>query len=131
MLFNTWDSIKNNPLSDTVNNTIASFFAPGESPDFYKVPFSLHDKQVLKEFLEDAGFNKIHIEVVTKEGITPAAANAAKGLIFGTPAFMEISAIDASAPEKIVALAEKEIVRLYGDNPCKSELSAWICEGWK
>lgn len=131
LLFNTWDSIENNPLSNTVKNIIASFFAPRDSPDFYKVPFSMFKKQELKRLMEDAGLNNVTIELVTKEGITPTAADGAKGLVLGTPAFMEISAMDTSAPEKIVALAEKEIARLYGDNPCKSELNAWICEGWK
>jgi ubiquinone/menaquinone biosynthesis C-methylase UbiE len=131
LLFNTWDTIENNPLSYTVNNSIASFFAPADSPEFYKVPFSMHDRQALKGLMEDAGFNNIKVELVTKEGVTSAAANAAKGLIFGTPAFMEISAIDAAAPGKIAVLAEKEIARLHGDNPCKSELNAWVCEGRK
>ena len=131
LLFNTWDRIENNPLSNTLKNIIASFFAPGDSPDFYKVPFSMYDKQELKSLMEDAGFNNITIELVTKEGIASTAADGAKGLVLGTPAFMEISAMDASAPEKIVAIAEKEIARLYGDNPCKSELNAWVCEGWK
>lgn len=131
LLFNTWDRIENNPLSSTVKNIIASFFAPDASPDFYKVPFSMHDKQGLTRLMEDAGFNNMSIELVTKEGVTSTAADGAKGLVLGTPAFMEISAIDASAPEKIVALAEKEIARIYGDNPCKSELNAWVCEGWK
>lgn len=131
LLFNTWDRIENNPLSGTVKDIIATFFAPGNSPDFYKVPFSMHNEQELKRLMEDAGFTNITIDLVTKEGVTPTAADGAKGLVLGTPAFMEISATDPSAPEKIVAIAEKEIARLYGDNPCKSELNAWVCEGWK
>ena len=91
----------------------------------------MHDKRELEKLMKNAGFNNIHVELLTKEGVTSAAANSAKGLIFGTPAFMEISAIDASAPGKIAAIAEKEIARLYGDNPCKSELNAWVCEGRK
>ncbi len=91
----------------------------------------MHDKEELKRLVEDAGFNNITIELVTKEGVSSSAADGAKGLVLGTPAFMEISAADPSAPEKIVALAEKEIAKLYGDNPCKSELNAWVCEARK
>ena len=131
LLFNTWDDIENNPLSNTIKNIVVSFFASGNSADFYKIPFSMHAKEELKKLLENASFNNITIELVTKEGIAPSAVNGASGLILGTPAFMEISAIDASAPGKIVELAEKEISRLYGDNPCKSELNAWVSEAWK
>ncbi len=130
-LFNTWDRIENNPLSNTIKNVVASFFTPGNQLDFYKVPFSMHDKDELKRLLDEAGFYNISIDLVTKEGVTPSAADGAKGLVLGTPAFMEISAIDAAAPTKIVEIAEKEISRLYGDNPSKSELNAWVCEARK
>ncbi len=118
-LFNTWDRIENNPLSNTIKNVVASFFAVGNAVDFYKIPFSMHDKDELKRLLDEAGFYNISIDLITKEGIAPSAADAAKSLVLGTPAFMEISAIDTSAPAKIVELAEKEISTLYGDSPSK------------
>ncbi len=131
LLFNTWDRIENNPLSNTIKNIVASYFTEHDAGDFYKIPFSMHDKKEIEHLLEDAGFNNITIELVTKEGVSRSAAEGAKGLILGTPAFMEIAAIDDAAPGKIVTLAEKEISRLYGDNPSKSELNAWLCEAWK
>ncbi len=131
LLFNTWDRIENNPLSNTIKNIVASYFTAGNAVDFYKIPFSMHDKEEIKHLLEDAGFNNITIDLVTKEGVTPYAADGAKGLVLGTPAFMEISSIDTSAPAKLVKIAEREISRLHGDNPCKSELNAWVCEALK
>lgn len=131
IIFNTWDKIENNPLSETVRNVVANYFAADKVGDFYKIPFSMNDQEEFQHLLEQAHFHDICITRVTKEGIAPSCVDGAKGLILGTPAFMEISAVDGSAPAKLVTLAEKEIARLYGDNPCKSELNAWVCEARK
>ncbi|MEO6329914.1 MAG: class I SAM-dependent methyltransferase [Ginsengibacter sp.] len=131
LIFNTWDKIENNPLSNTVKNIVAEYLPATSAGDFYKVPFSMFDKEAIKLLLQDAGFGKIIIELVKKEGITSTSSDGVKGMILGTPAFKEISDIDVSAPEKIIGIAEKKIAELYGNNPSKSELNAWVAEAWK
>ncbi len=131
LLFNTWDKIENNPLSNTVKNVVADYFPGSNAADFYKIPYSMCEKKDIEHLLQEAGFTKINMELVTKEGISASAADSAKGLILGTPIFKDINEIDSSAPEKLVALAEKKITELYGNNPSKSELNAWVIEACK
>jgi ubiquinone/menaquinone biosynthesis C-methylase UbiE len=131
LLFNTWDKIENNPLSNTLKNIVEEYFGNQNAAEFFKVPFSMFSKEDIRSLLNEAGFKKIDIELITKEGVALSASDAAKSLIFGTPAFKEISEADTSAPEKIVAIAEKEIAELYGNKPSKSELNAWVVEAWK
>ena len=123
--------IENNPLSNTLKNIVEEYFGNQNAAEFFKVPFSMFSKEDIRSLLNEAGFKKIDIELVTKEGVALSASDAAKSLIFGTPAFKEISEADTSAPEKIVAIAEKEIAELYGDKTSKSELNAWVVESWK
>jgi ubiquinone/menaquinone biosynthesis C-methylase UbiE len=131
LLFNTWDKIENNHLAHLIRTVVTDFFSSSSAADFYEVPFSMYNKQDITSLLHSAGFNNIHVELVTKKGIAKTALDAAKGLITGTPAFKEILERDASAPEKIITIAENKIAELYGKNSFESELNAWVTEAWK
>ena len=57
-LFNVWGSLADNPIASLAHEVIASFF-PTDPPQFYTIPFGLHDEQQLRQMLEDAGFSNV------------------------------------------------------------------------
>jgi ubiquinone/menaquinone biosynthesis C-methylase UbiE len=124
ILFNTWDKLENNKIRVTMRKILDKFFK--QEMDFLDVPFSMCNPEETSELLRNAGFSNIEYSLVTLEGISPTALDAAKGLIKGNPIYKEILAKDKNAPEKLIAIAEKEIARLYGNYPTKCELNAWV-----
>ncbi|HMS64960.1 MAG TPA: class I SAM-dependent methyltransferase [Ignavibacteria bacterium] len=130
MLFNTWDKIENNPLVHTSHKFVNEFFK-NDPPAFYKIPFSMYDRNELSELMTNAGFKNIEIEYVTLKGVSENSNDLVHGLIKGNPIYNEILDKDPEAPDRIVTELEKEISKLFGSKPVVSDLSAWICKGVK
>lgn len=131
LLFNTWDSIENNPLSDTVSQLLQEHFPGTRAASFYNIPFSMYDRRQIEHLLKEAGFKNINIDLVTKTATAESAEQAAKALITGTPVYDFVMEIDPSAPDKLVEIATPEIVKRYGDQPSVSDMNALVVEGWK
>lgn len=125
-VFNVWDSIDKNELAQITHQTVSSFFE-NDPPTFYVLPFTLHKQEIIAELLEEAGFNESEFAVLAKTGISPSAADVAKGLIEGNPVIVEINqraAADAQAIEAAVAAA---VASRFGDKPVRSKLQAIVC----
>ena len=88
-LFNVWDAIEHNEVCRITHETVAGFF-PDNPPQFYTVPFGLHDHETIRRLLTRAGFEQVEHAVVEKTGASPSAAEAATGLIEGNPILGEI-----------------------------------------
>ena len=54
-LLSTWGALAQNPVGRIAYETVASFF-PADPPDFYTVPFGLHQPEVVRGFLAAGGF---------------------------------------------------------------------------
>lgn len=130
LLFSTWDKLENNLLTLVIRNITAKYVNEAAA-DFYNVPFSFYNKQVMKSYLTKAGFRDIHIEAVSKTGTHASPYEAAKGLILGTPAFNIIYNEAPDAPEKLIAVTGKELATLFGEDIVKTALSAVVCESVK
>jgi len=129
ILFNTWDKLENNKIRITMRKILDNFFK--KEMDFLDVPFSMSNPEETYNLLKNAGFPTIEYSLVTLEGTSPTALDAAKGLIMGNPIYKEIIEKDINAPEKLIAIAEKEIAQLYGNYPTKCELNAWVITATK
>ncbi len=130
LLFNTWNSIETNKVVHAASETINRFF-PGNPPVFYRSPFSFHDDILIRSLLQDAGFGDIRVNLLKTTGSSPSAAEAAMGLVEGSPV---IGFILENAPEllpRIRESVEKEIGDRFGAFPLLSPLQAWIAEGRK
>ena len=130
LLFNTWDKVENIPAIHEGRKVIESFFE-NDQPDFYKVPFSMHDKNELENLMKAAGFKNANATLVKKEGISASAADLAKGMVEGNPIFLAIVEKDPSLIEPIEKKVENILAEKFGNNPLKSSLAAWVCEGEK
>ena len=130
LLFATWDRIEHNTLTLTVRDVVAKYFNT-EAAKFYNVPHAFYDQQIITLLLEQARFNNIHIENVSKEGTHVTAIEAAKGLILGTPAFNIISSHNTAEPDQLVDIAGEALATIFGNGIITTELNALLCEAAK
>jgi hypothetical protein len=99
-LFNVWDSIEAVPVIKPDYDATTSFF-PDNSPQFMRVPNSLHDPAPIKAWLADAGFAHIELATISKAGTSPSAAGAAIGIVDRSPIITEIKNRRPEAPDDV------------------------------
>ncbi len=104
-LLNVWDSWAHNPFAQIVHNVVAGFF-PEDPPGFYKVPFSYHDMDAIREALTQAGFSDVTIEQLPVTSSIPSAKTFARGLVFGNPLFEEVTSRGGDPEEVCTAVTE-------------------------
>jgi ubiquinone/menaquinone biosynthesis C-methylase UbiE len=127
-LFNVWDAIVHNPVARIAHETAASFF-PSDPPNFYKVPFSLHDPEPVRALLAQAGFEEIEWTRLHKTGTSPSAADAARGLIEGNPILGAIIERRPEALGDIKQAVAAAIAAELGDRPVTFPLRALVFSG--
>jgi SAM-dependent methyltransferase len=100
-LFNVWDSHSYNKFGRIAHDVATGFF-PADPPQFYKVPFSYHQIDPIKESLISAGFTDITIAVVQLEKEIPDTPLFARGLVYGNPLIDQIRARGGVNPDQVV-----------------------------
>ncbi len=129
-LFSVWDALEHNPAPRITHETVATFFA-SDPPQFYRVPFSLHDVGPVRGWLHDAGFADVEAVTVEKVGTSPSAADAVKGLIDGNPIYGAIMERRPDALGAIRAAVEKNVAAQLGDHPVRAPLRAIVLSARK
>lgn len=129
-LFSTWDKVENNITACIARQTVTDFFKDNP-PEFYKVPFSMHDPAELKAHVEAAGFSRSDIKRITLTGESPSAMDIATGFIEGNPVITEIVKENPAQVDKIKARIIAQIHEKVSNDPVRSELNAWVCEAFK
>ena len=124
-LFNVWDALAHNAVARITHETVASFF-PDNPPQFYTVPFSLHDATPICAWLNDAGFQNVEWQTVTKVGTSPSATDATIGLIEGNPIYAEIMQRRPEALADIQSTVARNLAGQLGDHPVRCELRALV-----
>jgi ubiquinone/menaquinone biosynthesis C-methylase UbiE len=124
-LLNVWEALEHNPVARITHETVTSFF-PSDPPQFYTVPFSLHDKARVCAWLEAAGFEEIESHSVRRIGISPSAAEAAIGLIEGNPVYNAIMDRRPEALGDIKAAVITNLAAQLGDHPLRCHLRALV-----
>lgn len=125
-VFNVWDAIEKNELALIAHETVSNFFEH-DPPTFYQVPFGLYEQELVKDLLENAGFKDSRVSVLAKTGISPSAADAAKGLVEGNPVIVEINQRATSDVQAIEAAVAAAVASRCGDKPVRSRLQALVC----
>jgi ubiquinone/menaquinone biosynthesis C-methylase UbiE len=125
-VFNVWDAIEKNELAGIANETVRAFFDQ-DPPTFYQIPFGLHDEAVIRKLLDGAGFRDAEMLDLEMTGVSPSAADAAKGLVEGNPVIVEINQRATSSVESIEAAVAAAIAARCGDNPVRGKLQAIVC----
>ncbi|MHA1543612.1 MAG: class I SAM-dependent methyltransferase [Alphaproteobacteria bacterium] len=118
--FNVWDSFEGNPFARVIHETVERFF-PDDPPQFYKIPFSYPDPEVIEADLREAGFEDISFEAIAlqKDIDYPLLM---RGLIRGNPLMTELEELGADINEISDAI-EEALKEEFGD-PGKMPLRA-------
>jgi SAM-dependent methyltransferase len=124
-LFNVWDTMDRNPVAALTHETAASFF-PADPPNFYTVPYSLHDVVVVRSLVDAAGFVDVACTPVDARGESPSAADAAIGLLDGNPIGAAIVQRRADALGEVRAALTARLAERFGDRPLRSPLRALV-----
>ena len=123
-----WDRLEDNPVPRITHETVTAFF-PADPPQFYRIPFSLHDVALVRGWLESAGFVDLEWARVDGVGESPSAAEAVIGLIEGNPIYQAImDRRPAALPEVERALAGR-LTATFGDGPLRCPLRAIFFTG--
>jgi ubiquinone/menaquinone biosynthesis C-methylase UbiE len=124
-LFNVWDSHSYNKVGRIVHEVAGGFF-PADPPQFYKVPFSCHQIDPIKESLISAGFTDITVAVVALEKEIPDAGHFARGLVYGNPLIDQIRARGGVNPDQVVDALAHALRAEFGEDPGRMPLQAII-----
>ena len=124
-LFSVWDAIQENPLPRIAHETVTALF-PANPPDFYEVPFSLHNQDELAAMLREAGFIDLEFAVVATVGESPSARDAAMGLIYGNPIVAAIRERNTIEVETVVDAIAKQIAIECGNKPARAKMQAVV-----
>ena len=127
LLFNTWENIEQNDFTLVAHTTAMSFFA-SDPPKFYEIPFGLHDANQLQRWMEQAGFTNVTVRPLDLPCVSASAADAAKGLIQGTPLAVAIRERGADI-EAITDAVAHALAASFGEQPTQGRMCALVCEG--
>ncbi len=128
-LFSTWDKPGRVDIFTVVYENILPFFA-GEDPSRFLVPYSLHDVDQLKDFLNTGNFSNVKVERVLLQGESHSANDLVKGFFTTHSMGQEVADRDATEFEAIAQRMEKVIIARFSDKPV-CELAAFFGSGVK
>jgi SAM-dependent methyltransferase len=120
--FSVWDSHGYNPFGRIADEVARSFF-PTDPPQFYRVPFSCHRIDPIKEAVLAAGFADFNASVVSLEKVVPESAAFARGLVYGNPLIDQIRARGGD-PERVVEAVLQKLRLEFGADPGRMPLQA-------
>jgi SAM-dependent methyltransferase len=126
LIFSVWDAIERNDLPHIAHGIISKFFED-KPPDFYDIPFSVHDPEAIKSLVSAAGFSQIQVSLLPLEAISSSARDAAKGLVHGNPVITAIRERDESSIPVIEAAVAAAVAAQCGDKPVRGRMQALIC----
>ncbi|HEY5916197.1 MAG TPA: hypothetical protein VIU13_02310, partial [Chryseolinea sp.] len=130
LLMSTWDKLENNHASNVFRKILKEYL--GDSlPGGYKLPYSMHDPESIKEQLLEAGFSKVSIDIVEKVSPGVSAKQVAYGLVHGGSLYNEIMTKNPSWVKEISDVVERDLTLKYGSEPMLAPMSALICQATK
>ena len=129
-VFSVWDSHLHNPFG-RIAHQIAERFFPADPPQFYRVPFSCHQIDPIKELLIEADFGDISVAVIRQERPLPDIEAFARAAVLGNPLIDQIHARGGVDPEQIIAALAQEFRREFGADPGRMPLQAIVFSATK
>lgn len=126
LLFNVWDRLDRNPVSDALADSVAAQF-PGDPPRFLsRGPFGWNDAEEIRQVVLAAGFRDVAIETVEKVTTVTSAASVAEGLCKGSPLRNEIEARAAERLDAITSAVAGALTARFGAAPFENRMSALV-----
>ncbi|HUR43070.1 MAG TPA: class I SAM-dependent methyltransferase [Aestuariivirga sp.] len=125
-IFNVWDRIELNGITETVSDTVAACF-PGNPPQFLRrTPHGYFDVAAIRNALAQAGFDKVTVEHVAKRGRANNHRDPAIGFCQGSPLRSEIEARDPKQLEPVTEAASEALARRFGRGAIEGGIQAIV-----
>jgi ubiquinone/menaquinone biosynthesis C-methylase UbiE len=122
--FSVWDAMTANPYAHLTHETLAKLF-PVDPPQFFTVPFSFHDREILQQLLTMHGFSDVQVETVTLEARSESARALATGFVQGSPLSATLQERGVAFDPVVETLAEA-FAHLGGAAPFSSSMQAVV-----
>lgn len=131
LLFNTWDDLAHNEHSFLIQRVLCDIMKEN-APDFLeKGPFSMYDQKATHDLVKAAGFEKIHIETVSKTATFESIDNIVKGYLEGSPLAAFINKLDEQLQTTIKQRVTEEVINTYGKDNHHFPMQAILCSAYK
>ena len=126
-----WDRLDRNPVSQIVHDTVTDLY-PEDPPSFFaRTPHGYADPLQIERDMRAAGFGNVEIETVELESRPVSAADAATGLVGGSPLRNEIEERDPDGVDSAIIATTHALNRLDVNGRLDSRLSAHIVTATK
>ncbi|MEP7129984.1 MAG: methyltransferase domain-containing protein [Sphingomicrobium sp.] len=126
-----WDAIERNALSDLAHRTMEKQF-PDNPPMFMKRgPFSYYEREWIERDLSAAGFSGVQIDTVALTSRSGSAADAARGLVYGSPMGVELAEYGPPALDGVFEQLSAAARQYEGPNGFEAPMSAHIVTATK
>lgn len=125
LIFSSWDQLRNNPVARVTDELVTRYF-PMDTPGFYKIPFSYFNEHKIHEELDEALFHNVSIELLKLYGESKTAAEAAMGLLQGSPIHTAIVERNASVLPVMIEQLTEEIASLFGKKNLSIPIQALV-----
>lgn len=126
LLFNVWDRIEENPHAMAGADVIEGLF-PGDAEMRFRVPFEMHDPELLRRLLAEAQFGEVRIEKKRLQTDGVSARTVAIGLVRGTPRSLLIERRGVSLDSVVEELAAA-LTKIGGADPYRAPAQALVIE---
>jgi SAM-dependent methyltransferase len=124
-VFNVWDSLATNPFGQIGQEVVSTFFT-SDPPNFYQIPWGMHDIATTTTLLEQASFADIQCTTEALEAPAPSALHVATGMVTGSPVLHAIQERAIAPPETIIAALTERLTAEFGSGPVKIPTRAHI-----
>lgn len=125
LVFSVWGSLDENPVGRIAYEVLSEYF-PADPPQFYSVPFGLHDPEPIREWLISAGFSRVQMDQVDLVAESTTVEQAATGIIFGNPVILAINERGTVDPHTLVTATAARLEREGGRAPMRLPMRARI-----
>ena len=125
-LFNVWDSLNHNPPARISHELLTALFR-NDPPDIYRVAFTYHSIDAIKDALTAAGFVDLRVSVTGRVKEVADIGRFARAVVYGNPAADQIKARGGD-PEAMVAALNGAYRREFGENPSRIPIQAILFE---
>ena len=130
-LIAAWDRIEKNGLSHLALQAMERLY-PDNPPQFMqRGPFSYYDPEWIERDLRAAGFEDIQIETVQDVSRSPSAADAARGLVYGSPMGVELEDYGPEALDLVFEELSGSASLYEGQDGFEAPMSAHIVTATK
>jgi SAM-dependent methyltransferase len=127
-LFNVWDRIESNDLTDEVTRALAGLW-PDDPPRFMeRTPHGYHDVEAIRGDLAAAGFARPAIETVAAVSVASSPHAAALALCQGTPLRGEITSRGRHTRADATRTAADALAHRFGTGPIAAPMSAHVVD---